>query len=76
MQTHDGFPFTDDEIAQITAEGWCISNDSSERTDIQRLDDADVFFNDALAVYHVFTKAREGSELHRRALAYTITTQC
>jgi hypothetical protein len=58
--------------AAANAEGWCVSNSSDGFDEIQRLDDAGKFREDAAAIAHVYWRARTGSDLHRRAVLYTL----
>ena len=58
--------------AAAAAAGWVVSNTSDGFDEIQRLDEAEVFHEDAAAIAHVYWMAGTGSELHRRAILYTL----
>lgn len=52
---------------QAFAEGWALFNDG----ELQRLDEAEVFANDAAAIAYVSGRAIEGSAYHRKAIRLT-----
>lgn len=54
------------------SEGWIVSRTSDGFDEIQKADDADVFTEDAQAIAHVYWMAGTGSEMHKRAIAYTL----
>lgn len=60
-----------DEAAAMR-EGWYISNSSEGCDEIQRHPWSEIFPSDAEAIAHVYWKAGTGSDLHRRAIAYTL----
>lgn len=55
-----------------SAEGWCVSDTSDGFAEIQRIDETEVFGEDAQAIAHVYWMAGTGSEIHKRAIAYTL----
>lgn len=68
-----GETWTHEDHERAAAEGWVIAlNSETERDDIQRRDESRVFDSDESAVLHVYGKAREGSELHARALRLSL----
>lgn len=60
-----------DEAAAMR-DGWYISHSPEGCDEIVRHDDAEIFLSDAEAIAHVYWKAGTGSDLHRRAIAYTL----
>ena len=61
----------DDEIA--TSEGWGVFDSAGSDGgpwQIQRIDELEMFPSDDEAWVHVWTRAAEGSPVHRRALDY------
>ena len=69
--------WTNTDEATARAEGWTVSASSeamypNESREIMRFDGSTKFNNDGEAVAHVYWKALEGSELHRRALILTL----
>lgn len=54
------------------AEGWDVFHVDDLYYDIHKCDDAEIFAEDPLAVWHVYTMATAGSALHRRALAFVL----
>ena len=64
--------WTPDDDAAAASEGWIVSNTSDGFDEIQRLDEAGAFHEDAAAIAHVYWMAGTGSELHRRAILYTL----
>lgn len=55
------------------AEGWCVSTTGSGYDEIQRLDEMERFPSDVDAISHVYWMAGTGgSDLHRRAILYTL----
>jgi hypothetical protein len=65
---------------QALSEGWGVfesgqRDDGSARIEIQRFDDAHVFTDDHKAWTHVVGLARQGSQLHRTALAIIDTRE-
>ena len=65
----------DEDEAVANKEGWTISQCYGSAAlpdgayDIQKLDEADIFHEDAAAIAHVYWGATAGSPLHARALA-------
>lgn len=53
-------------------DGWCISNDPEGAYVIMRDDAAGKFASDLECLGHVYKRAREGSDLHRKAIDYTV----
>jgi len=73
-------PWSDDDAEIASQEGWNIFRaEGSHLTpsfwDIQRSDDHDseLIRDDTDALKHVYARARDGSDLHRRALALHMT---
>lgn len=64
--------WSENDERQANVEGWCISNDSDDTSVIQMIDDSDAFENDADALGFVYQRAREGSDLHMRAMTHTL----
>jgi len=64
--------WTQHDDAAALREGWLISNSSEGLDEIQRHDEDESFHSDAEAIAYVYWRAQEGSELHRRAMAYTL----
>ena len=66
--------------ASAAADGWNLfevpnaAAPGGVQWDIQREDDSDVFEKDDAAVFHVYSKAMQGSDLHRRALKIALST--
>lgn len=65
-------PWTQEYADRATSEGWCISNRSSGQLEIQRLDAADVFPEDTLAVFFVYDRALCGDEHARVAMSIVL----
>lgn len=64
--------WTADDDSVATSEGWLVSHTSGGFHEIQKVDDADVFTEDTQAIAHVYWMAGTGSEVHKRAIAYTL----
>lgn len=64
--------WTEDDDSVATSEGWLVSRTSDGFHEIQKVDDADVFTEDTQAIAHVYWMAGTGSEVHKRAIAYTL----
>lgn len=64
--------WTEADSASASAEGWGVFHVDGCYYDIQKCDEADVFPEDPAAVWHVFTLATSGSQLHRRALLFVL----
>ncbi len=64
--------WTKKDEAAANKEGWCVSRTSDGFDEIQRLDDKEVFYEDAAAIAHVYWMAGTGSVLHRKAIKYTL----
>jgi hypothetical protein len=59
--------------AAARLEGWDVFDAHTEtgvEVQLQRLDEEEKFPDDADAMAHVMRRANEGSDLHRRAVAY------
>ena len=63
--------FADDEIRQMDGEGWFIF-DAEGAWDLQRLDEAMMFADDASARHFVLKRHLEGSPLHMKAVQFMI----
>ena len=61
--------FTEAEIRQMDGEGWFIF-DADGTWDLQRLDEAMMFADDASARHFVLQRAMEGSALHTKAFQF------
>ncbi len=73
---NDATKWTPEDAAAAQAEGWdvfeCDSDRYGKQLDIEKCDDAEVFAEDTLAVFHVYDRALTGSALHRKALAVVL----
>lgn len=58
--------------ALAALEGWDVFHVNSDQFEIQRCDEADIFTEDPIALFHVYDKALRGSELHRKALLFVL----
>lgn len=60
--------------AAAVQQGWDMFEVSADRTyfAIQRCDESGAFADDEEAVFFVYRQALQGSELHRRAIKYTL----
>lgn len=67
-----GIRWSADDEAAANAEGWCVSRTSDGFDEIQKLDDAARFTGDSAAIAHVYWMVGTGSDLHRRALLFTL----
>ena len=64
--------WSEQDATTASAEGWCVSDTSDGFAEIQRIDETEVFSEDAQAITHVYWMAGTGSEVHKRAIAYTL----
>ena len=64
--------WSEQDATTASAEGWCVSDTSDGFAEIQRIDETEVFSEDAQAIAHVYWMAGTGSEAHKRAIAYTL----
>ncbi|HEY1089688.1 MAG TPA: hypothetical protein VGE47_01215 [Burkholderiaceae bacterium] len=72
--------WSDADQVSAAAEGWNLfevpnaAAPDGKQWDIQREDDGKAFGKDEEAVFHVYTQAMQGSDLHRRALKIALST--
>lgn len=64
--------WSEQDASAASVEGWCVSDTSDGFAEIQRIDETEVFGEDAQAIAHVYWMAGTGSEVHKRAIAYTL----
>lgn len=64
--------WTAEDSAQARAEGWDVFHVDGSYHDVQKLDEAEKFGEDAHAVAHVYYMATSGSALHRKALGFVM----
>lgn len=64
--------WSEEDATTASSEGWCVSDTSDGFAEIQRIDETEVFGEDAQAIAHVYWMAGTGSEVHKRAITYTL----
>jgi hypothetical protein len=64
------FDKADDDTTENEKEGWGLFNTGlvGDKLQIQKIDDMGIFDDDIQAIEYVVTKAKEGSERHKRAI--------
>lgn len=64
--------WSEQDASAASVEGWCVSDTSDGFAEIQRIDETEVFGEDAQAIAHVYWMAGTGSDVHKRAITYTL----